>query len=149
MSFGIAETADAYSDTIVTVAATSPASICLEEVDGPVRTYREVHDNAWSGSKPALDDLNVQAGDTVLTCLRRPFSVELWRRIPFVVAIEVSANPAYRHSWITSSATALELRSSTTGTSRRLAIPGGEPSVDPALAKDVSKDRRSPKRPPG
>lgn len=96
MSPRIAETVDAYPDMVADIAATSPASICLEEVGGPIRTYAEVHSNARAWQH-ALADLNVGAGDTVLTFVPSSVvSVELWCGIAFIGAIEVSANPAYR-----------------------------------------------------
>ncbi|WP_327097581.1 AMP-binding protein [Nocardia vinacea] len=91
-----AQTAEAYPDMIAEIAAESPAAICLEEVDGPVRTYGEVHANALDW-RQALDELGVAAGDTVLTFVASSVaSVELWCGIAYLGAIEASANPAYR-----------------------------------------------------
>ncbi|WP_280276683.1 AMP-binding protein [Nocardia wallacei] len=91
-----ARTAEAYPDLIAEIAAESPAAICLEEVDGPVRTYGEVHANALAW-RHALAELGVAAGDTVLTFVASSVaSVELWCGIAHLGAIEASANPAYR-----------------------------------------------------
>ena len=96
MSAGTAQAAEAYPDMIAHIAAESPASICLQEVDGPVRTYGEVHTNARAWQH-ALAGLGVAAGDTVLTFVASSVvSVELWCGIAYVGAIEASANPAYR-----------------------------------------------------
>ena len=89
-------TAEAYPDMVADIAAESPTSICLEEVDGPIRTYAEVHANARAW-RQALDGLGVAAGDIVLTFVASSVaSVELWCGIAYVGAIEASANPAYR-----------------------------------------------------
>lgn len=88
--------AEAYPDLIAEIASTSPGRICLEEVDGPVRTYAEVHANgrAW---QQALTGLGLSPGETVLTFVASSVvSVELWCGIAFAGAIEASANPAYR-----------------------------------------------------
>ncbi|WP_156959691.1 AMP-binding protein [Nocardia sp. BMG51109] len=91
-----AQTAEAYPDMIAEIAAESPDAVCLEEVDGPVRTYGEVHANALAW-RQALNDLGVAAGDTVLTFVASSVaSVELWCGTAYVGAIEASANPAYR-----------------------------------------------------
>ncbi|MFI1465480.1 AMP-binding protein [Nocardia carnea] len=96
MSPEIVRTAEAYPDMVAEIAAESPELICLEEVDGPVRTYAEVHANArrW---RRALAGLGVAAGDTVLTFVASSVaSVELWCGVAYAGAIEASANPAYR-----------------------------------------------------
>ncbi|MFI6310048.1 AMP-binding protein [Nocardia fusca] len=91
-----ARTAEAYPDMVAEIAAESPAAICLEEVDGPVRTYAEVHANARKWRR-ALAGLGVAAGDTVLTFVASSVaSVELWCGVAYAGAIEASANPAYR-----------------------------------------------------
>src|SRR3954447_23617226 len=90
------QTAEAYPDMVAEIAAESPDLICLEEVDGPVRTYGEVRDNAqvW---QQALVGLGLAPGETVLTFVASSVaSVELWCGISWVGAIEASANPAYR-----------------------------------------------------
>ncbi|WP_063129691.1 AMP-binding protein [Nocardia fusca] len=91
-----ARTAEAYPDMVAEIAAESPEAICLEEVDGPVRTYAEVHANARKWRR-ALVGLGVAAGDTVLTFVASSVaSVELWCGAAYAGAIEASANPAYR-----------------------------------------------------
>ncbi|MEU1981910.1 AMP-binding protein [Nocardia sp. NPDC019395] len=96
MSPEIVRTAEAYPDMVAEIAAESPAAICLEEVDGPVRTYAEVHANARKWRR-ALAGLGVAAGDTVLTFVASSVaSVELWCGVAYAGAIEASANPAYR-----------------------------------------------------
>lgn len=95
MSEGVL-TAEAYPDMVAEIAAVSPESICLEEVDGPVRTYGEVHANARAW-REALVGLGLAAGETVLTFVASSVaSVELWCGIAYAGAIEASANPAYR-----------------------------------------------------
>ncbi|MBB3082528.1 AMP-binding protein [Geodermatophilus sabuli] len=96
MSPETAQTAEAYPDMVAEIAAQSPDSICLEEVDGPVRTYGEVQANARAW-RQALVGLGLAAGETVLTFVASSVaSVELWCGIAYVGAIEASANPAYR-----------------------------------------------------
>lgn len=96
MSFKRVQTAEAYPDMIAEIAAESPAAICIEEVDGPARTYGELHENGLAWQR-ALTELGVTAGDTVLTFVASSVaSVELWCGISRVGAIEASANPAYR-----------------------------------------------------
>lgn len=96
MSQEIAPIAEAYPDLIADIAAEAPSAICLEEIGGPVRTYREVHENALAWRR-ALGKLGVAAGDTVLTFVASSVaSVELWCGIAHLGAIEASANPAYR-----------------------------------------------------
>ena len=96
MSRETSQTIEAYPDIVAEVAAASPDLVCLEEVDGPTRTYGDVHINgrAW---QRVLGGLGVAPGDTVLTFVASSVaSVELWCGIAYVGAIEASANPAYR-----------------------------------------------------
>lgn len=83
-------------DLIAERASVTPDAICLQEVGGAARTYKDVRDGSAMWAR-ALLQLGIKPGETILTAMPTSAStVEVWCGISLARAIEVSVNPDLR-----------------------------------------------------